>query len=430
MIGVTASPSTRRCFVHIGLPKTGTSYLQGALWASRSTLARHGLVMLPATRRDHFLVSLALRDMLVETVDPPEAFTVLDRLAAEAAAVTAGKALLIMESLAPATTQEAARLVSILGGFEVHVIVTARDPARQLPSAWQQRMKNGLTHDYPEFLDAVVHRRPLSEDFWLNQDLPDVVERWSSQVPPERIHVVTVPPSGSDTELLLRRFCSVLDVAPETLSTRSGAANSSIGLVQAELLRRVNLALADELIDAAAPVRARYPRVRRSLLTHQALVPQRGIQARTPAALAPWCEQTASAWVEQLSHGGYDIVGDLEDLRPRPDAYAPDDQSVTAEQLVDSAAAALGSILKLRRDEEETLEELKGENSALRDTVRSLRKQLRTVRSRRKQVRPGPPQDVSTDNSDPATGRTLGGWLSRSRSASADTPSPERTDPS
>lgn len=431
MSGVTASSSTRRCFIHVGLPKTGTSYLQGALWASRKTLTRHDLVMLPATRRDHFLLSIALRDMLVEAVDPPEAFTVLDRLAAEAAAVTAGKALISMESLAPATPQEVARLVSILAGFEVHVIVTARDLARQVPSGWQQRMKNGLTHGYPEFLDAVVHRRPLSEDFWLNQDLPDVVERWSSLVPPERVHVVTVPPSGSDPDLLLRRFCSVLDVAPETLSTRSGSANSSIGLVQAELLRRVNLALADGPIDDSAPVRARYPRVRRSLLTHQGLVPQRGVQARTPAEIAPWCEQTAEAWVQQLSAGGYDIVGDLEDLLPRPDDYAPDDQIVTDEALVDSAAAALASILRLRRGEEETLERLKAENAALSETVRLLRKRLRTVRSRHEQGGPaGPTQDAPTDVSRPLAGRRLGRWHSRSRSVSPDTPSPGGTDPS
>lgn len=265
-------------------------------------------------------------------------------------------------------------------------------------------MKNGLTHDYSEFLDAVVHRRPLSEDFWINQDLPDVVERWSSQVPPERVHVVTVPPAGSDPDLLLRRFCSVLDVAPETLSTRSGAANSSIGLVQAELLRRVNLALADGPIDDSAPARVSYPRVRRSLLTHQGLAPQHGVQARTPAGLRPWCEQTASAWVQQLSAGGYEIVGDLEDLLPRPDDYAPDDQIVTDEALVDSAAKALASILELRRGEEEALDKLKADNSALRDEVRSLRKQLRTVRSRRKQVESLQPTERAPSDTDDSPG--------------------------
>ena len=42
-----------RIFLHIGLPKTATTYLQSILWASREQLERDG-VRLPGTeRRDH-----------------------------------------------------------------------------------------------------------------------------------------------------------------------------------------------------------------------------------------------------------------------------------------------------------------------------------------------------------------------------------------
>jgi len=39
-----------RVYVHIGLPKTGTSYLQRTLWRNRAELARVG-VYLPGERR-------------------------------------------------------------------------------------------------------------------------------------------------------------------------------------------------------------------------------------------------------------------------------------------------------------------------------------------------------------------------------------------
>ena len=47
----------------------------------------------------------------------------------------------IVESLAPAT---------------VHVVLTARDLARVLPSTWQENIQNGLTWTWPEFLASVM----------------------------------------------------------------------------------------------------------------------------------------------------------------------------------------------------------------------------------------------------------------------------------
>ena len=54
---------TKRVFLHVGTPKTGTSYLQHVLYHNRRTLQRHG-ISYPARRFDaHFLASLDLMRM-------------------------------------------------------------------------------------------------------------------------------------------------------------------------------------------------------------------------------------------------------------------------------------------------------------------------------------------------------------------------------
>ena len=52
----------RRVFLHLGLPKTGTSYLQTILWAHRAELRAAGLLVPGRERRDHLWASLVVRD--------------------------------------------------------------------------------------------------------------------------------------------------------------------------------------------------------------------------------------------------------------------------------------------------------------------------------------------------------------------------------
>ena len=51
---------TRRVLLHVGTPKTGTSYLQDVLFRNQRTLAEHG-ILYAADRHDaHFLAALDL----------------------------------------------------------------------------------------------------------------------------------------------------------------------------------------------------------------------------------------------------------------------------------------------------------------------------------------------------------------------------------
>src|SRR3954451_9965956 len=60
---VTEPTTRRRVIVHVGAPKTGTSFVQDVLWLNREALAAQG-VLYPAERFDeHFLAALDLMEL-------------------------------------------------------------------------------------------------------------------------------------------------------------------------------------------------------------------------------------------------------------------------------------------------------------------------------------------------------------------------------
>ncbi|MDQ6935359.1 MAG: hypothetical protein M3130_08750 [Actinomycetota bacterium] len=338
----TAHP-TRRCFIHAGLPKTGTSYLQSVFWNSRDALSQQGFELLPQRRQDHLNLALCVRN-IVGSFDDPFVRGAPQRLTRQLARSTATTVLVTQEALAPTTTEQAGVLLELLDGFDVHVVVTARDLARQVPSAWQQRIQARLSDMEEEFYAAVRDRAPGSADFWANQDLTAVTARWAAAVGPDHVHVVTCPPAGTDTLVLFGRFCSVVGVDPGTLDTTAPTDNVALGRAQAELQRRVNVALGDRFPHS----RAGYLRLGQSYLAGKVLGRQRGERARLPESLRPWVDEVTADWLQQLGTEGYDVVGDLADLQPTADAFDTSPAPVTDAELVEVAATALADILEIR----------------------------------------------------------------------------------
>ena len=328
-----------RTYVHIGLQKTGTSYLQSVFWQSQDRLLAQGLAMLPATKRATFRVMLDVRNR------EPGGLAKLDsRLAALLAeggrpgAPT--RLLLTEESLAPATPEQVRRLVDHLAGTEVHVVLTVRDLARQVPSVWQQKVTARRRYTYEQYLTAVVAQGRRAREFWPSQDVPAVLDRWTAAVPPERVHVVTVPPPGTDPTELLARFCRAVEVDPATLDTAVPRRNTSLGLVQTELLRRVNAELGDRLREREA-----YRAAGKMYLGKRILAAQGGTPPRTPRRLEAWCRETTEAHIAALKAGGYDVVGSLDDLVPDASLFTDDAQAVTDAEVADAAAKAMASML-------------------------------------------------------------------------------------
>jgi hypothetical protein len=362
-----------RAFVHVGLPKTGTSYLQSVVWANLPALRAQGLVVVPhpggppARAQAGTQVMLALRDRLVAGHDPETATEVLDRFAAEVSAAGDADVLLTQEQLAGCTRPQIQALLGLLGEREVHVLVTARAVSRQVPSAWQERVKTRSTTSYADFVDAARDRTEPARGFWRNQDLPAVLERWGETLPPAHVHVVTLPSSPGAPDELDRRYFGVLGVDHTQLQEAPTRSNSSLGAVQAELLRRVNVALGERLPKP----RMGYARVAKWYLTEAFLLPQGGRPPLLPQAAEGWCRQLSDEWIGGIRDAAYDVVGDLADLLPDPSHFAPGlSEADDAEQL-DAAVRALADIL-VHRDQEMTriealearLAELEGELGA------------------------------------------------------------------
>ncbi|MDT7712277.1 MAG: hypothetical protein QOG46_966 [Pseudonocardiales bacterium] len=331
-----------RVFLHVGTPKTGTTYLQDLLWRNRQELRRRG-VHYPGRHHDaHFLAAMDLQGATAEEVGVTSLPGAWARLVDQ---VTSARGTVVVshELFSPMGSERVERALDALGGGELHVVCTVRDLGRQLPAVWQENLKNRHTLGFAEFLDSV--RNPakghwLGELFWRMQDVPDVLRRWAGTLPPQRVHVVTVPPAGSAPRQLWQRFATVLAVRPDGLDDSPAEPNNSLGLAEAQLLRRLNLALSRDLPWEVYGLTVREQVVdvlaRRSSDVRRVVLP--------PDQL-PWVTEEAKRMVAALTEAEYQVVGDLNDLLPTAVPPGPDPDAVSDAELLDIALKAAGELV-------------------------------------------------------------------------------------
>lgn len=337
MAGMSDGP----VYVHIGLKKTGTSYLQSLLRANPEALGAQGLTMVPHNQIASRQLVRALKGQLQEGVDAPRAKRALDRLPRELAQAPGDRVLISDEVFGGSTEEQVARLGEALGGREAHLLVTVRDIARTIPSAWQQTVKGGSQVPYEEFVEAVVAGEgEVAAGFWRAYDVPAMLRRWSVLVAPERMHVVLLPPPGAAPTVLLDRFCGPLGIDPASLTAESVRANESLGRPQAELLLRINglLAPASFRRDLHGPV------LKRGFAIGK-LAPQKGERIPMPGRHRDWCARHAAEVIETLGAGGYDVIGDLAELEPPESAFADELPPVDEREVTEAALRALASLL-------------------------------------------------------------------------------------
>ena len=339
-------PPPRQLFIHIGLQKTGTSYLQAAMLNSRDALAAHGLDLVPPTKAQSFELMLVVRDRYAARRDPVSDARILRRFTDQLERAEGPRAVLSQESLAAAGPRQIDRLLAACGDREVHVVATVRDLARQLPSSWQEAVKAGGTSPYPAYLEELqeLERTGSGRHPWIHLDPPQVLARWERALSASRVHVVTVPPSGSSTTLLLTRFAHVLGVDPVHLEPEDRPSNSSLGHVQAEVLRRVNAELGDGVRGSHV-----YGDVVKRSFGRRVLAPQASARKiLVPAELRPWCDAVTERQVAELAAAGYPVAGSLDDLRCADTAFADDVAEPTEDEVARSSVTALAAMLTAR----------------------------------------------------------------------------------
>ena len=294
-----------RIFVHVGLPKTATSYLQTILWSNRDALRSAGVVLPGTERRDHLWASRTVRNAKHSASAVEEHRTAWSRIIDELAA-SPGTGLISHEFFAAVSRRQAKAMVEALPAAEVHLIVTAREPLGLFAASWQESLKNGETVPLEDYARE-VSRSSSAIWNWRTLDLRLVLQRWSAAVPPERIHVLVLDPAAPRDDVW-KRFAGIIGIDPATCDLSGSFPNSSMGVVEAETLRRINTRLEGftKALDKGVYLR--------TFLADERLVPRRGERFWPEPDRIEECRVRAREAVVYVADGSFDVVGELAHL--------------------------------------------------------------------------------------------------------------------
>ncbi|MBA3311560.1 MAG: hypothetical protein H0U28_16165 [Nocardioidaceae bacterium] len=350
-----------RVLVHIGAPKTGTTFLQAVLFHNRERLGEHGVLVPGKNRLDHGRAATGVRKG-----PGSKAYRQWRRIVSQARD-WAGTVVISNEWFAMASAEQARRAMEELAGVETHLLFTARDLVEQVPAAWQETLKLGVASSLDEF----VHSLDTDEGRWRWSvlDPAPVLDTWRGDLPPEHVHVVTVPPKGSDSALLWKRFAQVCGIDPDSCQTELDQARESVGVESAQLLQRAGPLLRAAIEADAGHWSEPYRWIQR-YLSHQLLVPRGGSRIALRPGDFDFLRARSMASVDVLKSRGYDVAGDLADLtsaEPSSAARHPDD--VTDSELLDLALPLIADLLGRVRAEVLRADEAEERNVRASDVI-------------------------------------------------------------
>jgi hypothetical protein len=394
-------------YLHVGTPKSGTTYVQAVLGANKQRLRNEAGLLYPG--RNWGDQVRATRDMIGANPhgDTDESTEGAWQRMADEIAAWDGAAVVSMEWLGSAGRKVVPRIVESLQPAQVEVIVTARDLARTIPAAWQEFVQNWNPWGWEEFLAAISAENPKATPsgrvFWVQQDLGRHLAVWRDSLPAERLHVVTVPPRGAPAGELWKRFASVLGVDPYRFDATGGGSNESLGLESTELFLRLNRA--SRIDNMTWDV---YRDAFKSTLAKRGLSRRRPTESAIaiPEHMHDWVLACAADQVEAVRSAGVDVVGDLADLEPKLDSGGRQPGTVSDAAVLDAAVAGLVFLADNRTKE---IQRLRAANAQLKQQLSGQRKaQKKTAKkaAQKKGARGAPPQ---------GSGQPAGGWGSRLR---------------
>ncbi|MXG89626.1 hypothetical protein [Nocardioides flavescens] len=343
-------------YLHIGLPKTGTTYLQSVLWGARDQLARDGYLLPGSGHREHLWAALDLQERRNLARRHPDAPGTLERLLAEVERHR-GPAIITHEFFCGARRAQVDRLLERLAPAQVHVVVTARDALGMLTAGWAEYVKNGGTTPLSEMGGEATDGQ--AEFGWRTWDLAGVLRRWGRQLPPEQVHVVPMPGRGAPRDQHWRNVATVLGLDPARYDAPEEARNPALGVTQVELLRRINPHLTGEGGGFRRPVdRGTWIR---GYLAERHLVGQGGERLGAGPEQVAECRERAEKAVAMIRRRGFHVQGEVESLlvphdlpvRQRPHDVSDAELLGSASMLV---AGLLEDVRRLSRDAPDLIE--------------------------------------------------------------------------
>jgi hypothetical protein len=203
----------------------------------------------------------------------------------------AGVAQLVIssEAFSAAYPRKIGNIASILGD-DVHLLVTLNSPLRRAVATWQELVKHGHVDDMESSFNSIV-RRP--------EYRPDFLRRFVEGVQAKQISLI-FSSANDPASRLISNVCEAIGLQ-ETGEDNSIRVNRRYALIEAEILRAMNLQLA---LHAPGFPRNRYMVLRRLLLNTlqsqkwRETCPQ--IPIGTPTAFLPRLQDLAEKTLDEV----------------------------------------------------------------------------------------------------------------------------------
>ncbi|GAB3455714.1 hypothetical protein GCM10027570_36580 [Streptomonospora sediminis] len=344
-----------RLILHIGVQKSGTTYLQQMMQDRTQELAAIGALFQVPPRRRAGATRVNYHETATYALLGNEYSWITEERAAKERSwweylqkhvrAWEGTAIVSAEALSVVRTEAARKTIEAFGADDTHVIITARGLGKLLPSVWQQHIRNGKSSSFHSYLRQLARQRDkgwdtLEEDYtthlWRAFALGGLARRWASIVGTDRVTVISNP--GKPADALWHRFLEAMELgdtssisAPDTSTTVHGGVTAA----EADVLRTVN----SNLVAAEWP-REDARKLRAKIIEGFAQRSQRGPRLGIPANF----RETVDAWsredIEDLQESEVRIVGEIDELQ-YSDAAEP--AEATATDVAEASGSAVAT---------------------------------------------------------------------------------------
>lgn len=327
-------------YLHVGPPKTGTTFLQAMLHTHRTELRDEGVLYPHFQHNNRFLATLDARDQHTHRGKTYDAGGQWQRFVDRTKNFD-GKVTFSNELLSAPHSGERPTALRALDSYDTHIILTARDPGRQLPSCWQQTLRHTATLTFHDYIAAInADGTTTAGRRFEGQRLDRLIELWGAHLPADHIHVVVVPPRGADPLQLWSRFATLLDIEPERYAMPDGIRpNPSFSVAQIELLRRVS-----RVAEKRFEREERRKLIRRIYVRQVLPLTSSGRKPMLPGYAHDLAHSIADVWIDAIRRSGVDVIGDVEELRPG-DPAGDDPDTWDADEVIDHSAEAIIELL-------------------------------------------------------------------------------------
>lgn len=363
-------------YLHIGAPKSGTTYLQSRFARNRERARAQGLWIGPSRERQ---IAAANELRRLAPGEKPSRSGAWTPLAEEALARPEEAVLVSVESLVELLPHQVEAALASLEPARVEVVVTARDLLRSFVAQGQEMAKHYRTWPWSQLVAEVLRDTggPAHQRFWRQQDLPEILGRWRDMLPGDQVHLVTLPPAGADPQVLWRRFCGVLGIDGGGFR-RARSDNASLGAVSTTLMQRLNTVAEAQGVGHRDYMRALHRGVALDVLAARR-------RREEPIGLGPdidaYLRERSARMVEDLRRLDMRLHGDWADLVPGAPVEGRRPETVTEGELLEVALEALVTLAVSRAENDPGRRLPTGDLRSLgRDIARRGRRAARTAR--------------------------------------------------